>query len=190
MAKPTPKERTVTDGGGRQRAPGESMAGLMTEHSDLISRAEQTLRLHRTRDGRIFGDVASAVLSERGGVYVGVCVDIPGWGLCAERSALAAMVTAGEYRFRSIVAVWCDEDEGRLHVLPPCGICREFMRALDEANLDAEVILGRTEAEPLRRLIPHHAWPAPLGLRDRTSSSRERDRGASHFRVGTGPARP
>lgn len=35
-----------------------------------------------------------------------------------EQVAIAAMVTAGEYRIAKIVAVWRD-DQGRLYVLPP-----------------------------------------------------------------------
>ena len=83
------------------------------------------------------------------------------WGICAERSALAAMVTAGEYRIDTVVAVWRDEGtpDRRAFVLPPCGHCREFMRALDPANLDARVLLSRTAGAPLRDLLPQHGWP-------------------------------
>lgn len=71
------------------------------------------------------------------------------------------MVTAGEYQIAKIVAVWRDE-QGRLFVLPPCGRCREFMRQIDEANLDAEVILGDDRRQLLRDLLPEHDWPEPL----------------------------
>ena len=50
------------------------------------------------------------------------------------------MVTAREYRVKRIVAVWRDE-AGKLHVLPPCGGCREFLRQIDDGNLDTEVVL-------------------------------------------------
>lgn len=40
-----------------------------------------------------------------------------GTGFCAEHSAIAAMVTAGEYRIAKIVAVWRD-NEGALYALP------------------------------------------------------------------------
>ena len=71
------------------------------------------------------------------------------------------MVTAGEYRIRKVVAVSRHED-GKLYVLPPCGRCREFMRQVDEGNLEAEVVLGRKESAKLRDLLPRHEWPAPL----------------------------
>ena len=131
------------------------------ENAQLIDVAAGVLKPVSVKD-RIFGDVGAAVLGTTGDVFTGVAVDTPGWGLCAERSALAAMITAGQYRFAKIVAVWRDDYSGKRHVLPPCGVCREFMRAIDEANLDAEVILGRVKSVQLKELLPLHDWPAAL----------------------------
>jgi cytidine deaminase len=71
------------------------------------------------------------------------------------------MVTAGEYRIARIVAVWRDDEE-RLYVLPPCGRCREFLRQIDPANIETEVVLSRIRGAPLRELLPAHEWPEPL----------------------------
>jgi cytidine deaminase len=76
-------------------------------------------------------------------------------------AAIAAMVTAGEYRIDRIVAVWRD-DSGVLFSLPPCGRCREFMRQVDPENLGTRVVLSREEAVELRELLPRHEWPEPL----------------------------
>jgi cytidine deaminase len=81
--------------------------------------------------------------------------------LNAEHSAIAAMATAGEYRIAKIVAMWRDDD-GALSVMPPCGRCREFIRQVDPANLDTEVVLGRRGSARLRELLPLTEWPAPL----------------------------
>ena len=135
------------------------------DRSDLIDQASHLLRPYTTGSGRLIGDVGAVVVSESGRVYGGVCVDTASWGLCAERSALAAMVSAGEYRLRTVVAVWRDPRTSALHVLPPCGVCRDFMRQLDDANLSAEVILGRHSSKSLAELLPEHAWPAPLAER-------------------------
>src|SRR5438270_13454297 len=89
----------------------------------------------------LVGDVGCALITERGNVYLGVCMDISsGIGFCAEHSAIAAMVTAGEYRIEKIVAVWKDT-ESHTYILAPCGRCREFMRQINEENLDADVIM-------------------------------------------------
>ncbi|MEU4287839.1 hypothetical protein AB0E63_06430 [Kribbella sp. NPDC026596] len=71
------------------------------------------------------------------------------------------MVTAREYKIAKIVAV-CGGEEGALHVVPPCGRCREFIRQIDPANLDTEVVLGRHQTSSLRDLLPANTWPAPL----------------------------
>ena len=128
----------------------------------LIDMAAEKLRPYKADDGRLHGDVAASVLSKNGKSYVGVCVDTPGWGLCAERSALAAMITDGCYQIDTVVAVWRDEKTGKLHVLPPCGTCRDFMRNIDRSNLEANVILGKEDIKKLKDLIPYHEWPKPL----------------------------
>jgi hypothetical protein len=44
-------------------------------------------------------------------------------------------------------------------VLAPCGRCRVFIRQIDPANLNADVILGRDSCVPLRELLSRHEWP-------------------------------
>ena len=124
----------------------------------LIASAQAVLYPH-TVDGRVFGDVGSTLVTEAGSLYSGVCIDTgSGTGFCAEHAAIAAMVTAREYRIAKIVAVWRD-DEGLLHVAPPCGRCREFIRQIDPANLDTEVVLSGTSTARLRELLPFSQWP-------------------------------
>jgi cytidine deaminase len=129
-------------------------------NQQLIATAEESLRPHRVGD-RLFGDVAATLVTRSGHLFSGVCIDTgSGTGFCAEHSAIAAMVTAGEYQIASIVAVWRD-DQGRLYVLPPCGRCREFIRQIDPANLDTIVLLGQQRSALLRELLPAHEWPTP-----------------------------
>lgn len=128
-------------------------------NGELIEHAAEVVCPHRERD-RLFGDVGSALITDRGNVYCGVCIDTgSGTGFCAEAGAIAAMVTAREYRIAKIVAVWKDEN-GTLYVLPPCGRCRLFIEQMHPANLEAEVVLGNT-CVPLRDLLPHTDWPEP-----------------------------
>jgi len=130
-------------------------------NDDLIAVAESTLNPKAVGD-RLFGDVAASLITDKGNIYSGVCIDTcSGTGFCAEHSAIAAMVTAGEYRIEKIVAVWKGES-GALHVLPPCGRRREFMRQVEEGNLDADVVLGRMKTVRLRELLPYSEWPEPL----------------------------
>jgi cytidine deaminase len=69
--------------------------------------------------------------------------------------AIAAMVTAGEYRIERMVSVWRDERDRRLYVLPPCGRCREFIQQIDPSNIEARVILGRGHVVRVRDLLPY-----------------------------------
>lgn len=131
-------------------------------NDELIASAEAVLHPHPV-GGRLFGNVASTLVTETGRLHSGVCIDTgSGTGFCAEHAAIAAMVTAREYRIARIVAVWRDE-EGTLRVVPPCGRCREFIRQIDPGNLDTEVVLGPRHSLRLRELLPYQEWPSAHG---------------------------
>jgi cytidine deaminase len=120
--------------------------------SELIDHALSVVRPRKVQNDFMVAEVGCALLSENGNVYLGVCIDTAsGMGFCAEHSAIAAMVTAGELRIQRIVAVLGDGT-----ILPPCGRCREFMFQIHAGNLDAEVILGVDKSLPLRELLPYH----------------------------------
>ena len=69
------------------------------------------------------GSVAAALLTDKGNIYVGVCINTSSsMGLCAERNAMADMITHGECVIKKIVAV-----EANRKVCMPCGVCREYM---------------------------------------------------------------
>jgi len=139
--------------------PGVMEQAVPVNNRELIAAAVDRLRPNRRLDGATFGTVAASLISGTGTVYRGVNLDTPcGTGFCAEHSAIAAMVTAGEYRITKIVAVWRARG-GQLHVVAPCGRCREFMRQVDEANLDTQVVLGMEQQKALKQLLPDHQWP-------------------------------
>ena len=126
------------------------------KNEQLIEKAGSIVNPRRIGD-YLVGDVGCALLTDRHNVYLGVCIDAgSGIGFCAEHSAIAAMVTAGEYRIKKIVAVWRDGE--KTCVLSPCGRCREFIRQIDEGNLDTEVILDANRTVKLLELLPMHDW--------------------------------
>lgn len=123
---------------------------------ELIDKALSVVRAY-TNGPHVVGDVGCALVTEAGHVFTGVCIDAPsGMGFCAEHNAIGAMVTAGETRIRTIVAVW--SEGGDRYVLSPCGRCRQFIYQTDKANLDTEVVLGVDETVSLRELLPRHDW--------------------------------
>jgi cytidine deaminase len=119
---------------------------------ELIEQAKTVLRPRKLANDNSAGDVACALLSAEGHLYFGVCIDIgSGIGFCAEHSAIAALITAGESQITKIVAIWGEDT-----VLPPCGRCREFMYQIDSANFaNTEVVLSATRSVKLKELLPH-----------------------------------
>lgn len=121
-------------------------------NDELIQKAQAVVNPRKIAHGFTVGDVGCALLSDKDNLHVGVCIDVGGGiGFCAEHSAIASMITDGEQRIRRIVAVLGDGT-----ILPPCGRCREFMRQIDENNMDhTEVLLGNDKVVKLRDLMPH-----------------------------------
>jgi len=127
--------------------------------ADLCRRAEAALNPQDLGDFLV-ADVGCAIVAENGSVYTGACVG--GYlGLCAEQSAVSAMVAEAPPRIVTLVAVWRDPT-GALHALPPCGRCREFLRLLSQSNLQADVVLGLDNVVKLQDLLPSHGWSSQL----------------------------
>lgn len=83
------------------------------------------------------GGVAAALITKAGNIYVGVCIDTASaLGMCAERNAIANMITNGESQIDKIVAVMPDGKTGT-----PCGACREYMMQLDQNSGEIEILL-------------------------------------------------
>lgn len=92
------------------------------------------------------GGVAAAILTESGNIYVGICIDTASsLGMCAERNAMANMITHGESQISKVVAIMPDGRVG-----PPCGACCEFMLQLDPSNRDIEILLDYESRETAR----------------------------------------
>ena len=66
---------------------------------DMFEAASNVQKPRKVSDYIEAGGVAAAVVSESGKIYTGVCVDTcSGLGICAERAAIVAMLSAGEDR--------------------------------------------------------------------------------------------
>ena len=121
-----------------------------TNH-ELIEKAKTVLKPRTLPSGDVVCDVACALVSASGKIYLGVCFSAGSDGHCAEVAAIAAMITAGETSIAQIVAVWGEDT-----VLPPCGRCREFMYQVDKTNLtNTDVVLGASSTVKLKELLPH-----------------------------------
>lgn len=95
---------------------------------ELIEKAEAVLKPRRLSSTAEASSVAAAILTKEGHIYTGVCIDTAcSMGFCAEHSAAAAMITAGESEIVKMVAI-----NKRGNILPPCGRCREFISQLND----------------------------------------------------------
>lgn len=121
----------------------------MISDQDLIERARAVLQPRRLSSTAEAGSVGAALVTDRGTVFVGVCLDLAcSIGFCAEHTAIAQMVTHGENRIAAIVAVHGD---GKL--LPPCGRCREMIAQVHPDNQHTRVLLASRTAR-LSELLP------------------------------------
>lgn len=122
------------------------------EFEELRLKAKNTLNERRLSRMATAGTVAAAILTDKGNVYVGVCIDTPAsMGFCAEHAAVAAMVTAGESRIVKCVAIGVDDEIA----CAPCGRCREFINAIDDENYKCEVLLEDGSITTIGELLPH-----------------------------------
>ena len=104
----------------------------------LYQAAVEALSPRRISEDIEVGGVAAALVTDKGHVYRGICIDTAcSMGFCAEHAAIAAMLTAGE-------------DQG--NIMPPCGRCREFLLQL--GNPDAQVLVAKDTAVPVKELLP------------------------------------
>ena len=123
------------------------------EFDELLKIAQNTVNERRLSRLATAGTVAAAILTDKGNVYTGVCIDTPaGMGFCAEHSAIAAMVTAGESKIVKLVATGVD-DNGK--GCAPCGRCREFINCIHDENYLCQVILEDGSITTIGELLPH-----------------------------------
>ena len=128
---------------------------MAVDRQELIAAAQRILGEFRLRNRFSAGSVSAALLTEKGNIYTGICVDLAcGLGFCAEIAAVAEMLKARETHVVALVAV------GQGAVLSaPCGRCRETIAQIDPRNLECAVIVGEDTDVALRTLLPRHWLP-------------------------------
>jgi len=106
--------------------------------------------------------VGAVVIGESGTRYAGANVEVAHYkGICAEASAISAMVSAGERRLREVWVIGPGA-----HLCTPCGDCRQRIREFaDEhtrirvVDADGELLKEYSMAE----LLPDAFGPENLG---------------------------
>lgn len=131
---------------------------LLKLNEDDLALVERTRRLIRKRHSDISG-VSAGVRTAKGSEFYGLCVDAKTStvGMCAEFAAIGSMLTEGERRIKTMVAI-SYKGKGLYRILPPCGKCRDLAREFG----DPYVILqkGKDFGEP-RKVRLSELVPAP-----------------------------
>jgi len=116
------------------------------EFKELFLRAKENLDPRRISPFIEAGGVSAAILTDRRNIYTGVCIDTgSSLGMCAERNAIANMITNGESRILKLVCYFYDGSLGM-----PCGACRELLMQLDEKSSDIEILVDLEKKESVR----------------------------------------
>ena len=127
--------------------------GENTVWNELYEKAKE-IRNSREISGMISaGAVGAAILTENHNIYVGVCIDTASsLGMCAERNAIANMITNGESKIKKLV---CVDSKGNVVYL--CGVCREYLMQLDKESKNIEILkdIETKEVIKLEELIPN-----------------------------------
>ena len=120
--------------------------------SELIDLAKSLVNpMPLARSDMDAATVGSAILSDSGKVFTGVCIHVScGIGFCAEHAAVAEMIKGGETKINTIVAA--KESE----ILTPCGRCRELFVQVNKENLNTRVLINESESKTVNELLPNH----------------------------------
>lgn len=119
----------------------------------LIEEARKVLNPRNVSKMVAAADVAAAIETVDGNIYVGVSVDTAcSLGVCAERNAIFHMLTNGENIVKKVVAINAKGD-----VVSPCGSCRELLvQVMPNDYQDIEVLLNKEnwKVGALKELTP------------------------------------
>lgn len=120
---------------------------------DELCEKANNVRNKREISGMIsVGSVGAAILTKNHNIYTGVCIDTASTlGMCAERNAIANMITNNE---NEIIKLVCIDSKGR--VGSPCGACREYLMQLSKNSKNIEILVDRENKNVvnLEQLIP------------------------------------
>lgn len=114
---------------------------------ELYKRAKKVQNPRKVSDYVEAGGVAAAILSKKGNIYVGVCVDTCSTlGICAERNAIFNMLTSGENEIDKVVAIMPNGKCGA-----PCGACRELMvQLMPKSYGDIEILMDKDSGRTVK----------------------------------------
>jgi len=119
----------------------------------IVKKARLFLKTHFSE----ISGVSAGLRTTTGKEFFGVCIDAKTTtvGICAEYSAIGTMVSSGEKKIKTLVAV-TRKNRDRYAILPPCGKCRDFARAFGNPFVILQVGRDINDSKKVRlsELVP------------------------------------
>lgn len=110
--------------------------------------------------------VGAAVLTKSGRIFCGCNVENAGYSptLCAERSAMAQAIAAGEREFLMLAVCGGRKGEAPRSYFWPCGVCRQWLAEFCPPDFPVLCAKSREDFQQasLAELLPHAFSPASL----------------------------
>ncbi|NYS59513.1 cytidine deaminase [Vreelandella salicampi] len=101
--------------------------------------------------------VASVMVTPDGQQFAGANVEVAHYkGLCAEASAISAMVTAGQRQLATVYVIGPGD-----HLCTPCGDCRQRIREFSTPN--TQILVLSREGEVLKTYTMETLLPDAFG---------------------------
>lgn len=135
---------------------------LSKQDQNLVNEAEKILKNAYDPYSQFY--VGCSLLTKKGNIYRGVNINTCAYGgICAERSAISQMVTAGEYNIKKIAIISkSDYFKVKIHS-GPCGICRQLLWEFAELTKEDIKILV-SDSDKNKILITSIKKIHPLGF--------------------------
>lgn len=116
----------------------------------LINEAKKIATKRNLSDYASCGHVGCALLTKKGKIYTGICIDSNcALGNCAEYAAIAEMLKNNESEIEKIVAY-----SAKGLVYAPCGRCRELIRMVNNNNIHTKVMISDEKICEIKDLLP------------------------------------
>ena len=121
-----------------------------TDFKKLIQEAKKIAYKKTLSEYAVCGQVGCALLTKKGHIYTGICIDANcALGNCAEYAAIAEMLKNSESEIDKIVAY---SAKGKIYA--PCGRCRELIRMINTLNLETKIMVDEDKIYKLKDLLP------------------------------------
>lgn len=123
------------------------------DFDELLACAKRVLHERKISRMATAGTVAAAILTDKGNVYTGVCIETPlEWASARNMPLSRPWSPPGESKIVKLAATGVDDGGS---ACAPCGRCREFIDAVHDDNHLCEVLMEDGSITTIGALLPY-----------------------------------